>query len=143
MSFPFDLHNTAVSDSHLPCHAHAHAMLRHHAVLLKVTAQHGCLETAALCRGLEKNGMVGAWHGKCETDTAALCKSDGKDKFQTLSSTAWQGHGMCAAWERHAVCESGLTETVTAGRKVLRFLPVLLIALFEFTAMVGKPDSCS
>ena len=34
-----------------------------HAVLLKVTAQHGRLATAVLCCGLEKNGMVGAWHG--------------------------------------------------------------------------------
>ena len=30
VSFPFDLHSAAVSDSQLPCHAHAqaHAMLR-------------------------------------------------------------------------------------------------------------------
>jgi len=38
-----------------------------------------------LCRGLEKNGMFGsmawAWHGKCETDTAALCKSNWEDTF--------------------------------------------------------------
>jgi len=45
-----------------------------------------------LCRGLEKNGMVRAWHGhgmgtawarhgKCDSDTAALCKSNGKDTF--------------------------------------------------------------
>jgi hypothetical protein len=33
-----------------------------HAVLLKVTAQHGRLSTAMLCRDLEKNGMVRAWH---------------------------------------------------------------------------------
>ena len=33
-----------------------------HAVLLKATAQHGRRETAVLCCGLEKNGMVGAWH---------------------------------------------------------------------------------
>ena len=38
-------------------------------------------ETAVLCCGLEKNGMVGAWHSKCESDTAALCKSNGKDTF--------------------------------------------------------------
>ena len=44
MSFPFDLHSAAVADSHLPC-------------------QHGRRETAVLCRGLENNGMVGAWHG--------------------------------------------------------------------------------
>ena len=24
-------------------------------------------------------GAVGAWHDKCESDTAALCKSNGKD----------------------------------------------------------------
>jgi len=47
-----------------------------------------------LCRGLEKNGMVRAWHGKCESETAALCKSNGKDTFQTLSGTAWQGIDM-------------------------------------------------
>jgi hypothetical protein len=38
-------------------------------------------ETAVLCCGLEKNGMVGAWHGKYESDTAALSKSNGKDTF--------------------------------------------------------------
>jgi hypothetical protein len=41
VSFPFDLHSAAVSDSHLPCRAHA-----------------------MLCHGLEKNGMVRAWHGR-------------------------------------------------------------------------------
>ena len=48
------------------------------------------------------------WHGKCESDTAALCKSNGKDTFETLSGTAWQGNSMDAAWERHAMCESAL-----------------------------------
>ena len=43
---------------------------------------------AVLCRGLEKNGTVRAWHGRGmgmawqgESDTAALCKSNGKDTF--------------------------------------------------------------
>jgi hypothetical protein len=26
-------------------------------------------------------GATWAWHGKCESDTAALCKSNGKDTF--------------------------------------------------------------
>jgi len=26
-------------------------------------------------------GAAWAWHGKCESDTAALCKSNGKDTF--------------------------------------------------------------
>jgi len=41
-----------------------------------------------LCRGLEKNGMseygmgaAWAWHCKCESDTAALCKTYRKDTF--------------------------------------------------------------
>jgi len=31
----------------------------------------------------ERHGrsMAWAWHGKCESDTAALCKSNGKDTF--------------------------------------------------------------
>ena len=43
MSFPFDLHSAAVSDSHLPCRAHA---IPDHAILLKATAQHGRQERA-------------------------------------------------------------------------------------------------
>jgi len=27
-----------------------------------------------------------AWHGKCESDTAALCKSNGKDTFKPLAA---------------------------------------------------------
>ena len=44
----------------------------------------GRLSAAVLCSGLEKNGIVSmAWarHGKCESNTAALCKSNGKDTF--------------------------------------------------------------
>jgi hypothetical protein len=52
-----------------------------HAVLLKARAQHGRRETAVLSCGLEKNGIVGAWHGKCESDKTALYKSNGKDTF--------------------------------------------------------------
>jgi hypothetical protein len=48
-----------------------------------------------------QNGMVmectsTAWmrHGMCETNTAQLCKSNGKDTVSTLSGTAWLGNGM-------------------------------------------------
>jgi len=52
-----------------------------------------------------------AWseRGKCESDMAALCKSNGKDTFQTLSSTALRVNGTGAAWVWHAMCESVLT----------------------------------
>ena len=80
-----------------PCLIHTyHAMpmpCSNNAVLLKATAQHDRLSTAVLCCGLEKNDMVGAWHGKCESDMAVLCKSNGKDTFQTLGGRAWARYG--------------------------------------------------
>jgi hypothetical protein len=46
------------------------------AFLLKATAQHGRRETAVLWPWEERHdrSMAWAWHGKCESDTAALCK---------------------------------------------------------------------
>jgi len=37
-----------------------------------------------------------AWHGKCESDTAALLKSNGKDTARHGRGTTWarHGHGM-------------------------------------------------
>jgi hypothetical protein len=75
-----------------------------HAVLLKATAQHSTarpsLDGRAVLwpreerhgRSMAWHGM--AWHGNCESDTAALCKSNGKDTFSTLSGTAWHGNGI-------------------------------------------------
>jgi hypothetical protein len=61
---------TADANSHMPCHAHA-----------------------ALCRGVEKSlserhgrGMARTWHGMCESNTAALFKSNGKDKSKLLAA---------------------------------------------------------
>jgi hypothetical protein len=50
--------------------------------------------------------MVVAWHGTarhvmCESKTAALCKSKGKDKSNPLA----ERHGMGKALEWHGVCE--------------------------------------
>ena len=47
LSLPFDVHSSAVSDSHLSCHVHAAPMpCSDHTVLLKATVQHGHRETA-------------------------------------------------------------------------------------------------
>jgi hypothetical protein len=91
---------TTDANSHMPCHAHV-----------------------TLCRGLEKSlserrrGMARARHGMCEPNTAALCKSNGKDTIYTLIDTAWQGNGMGAAWERHGMCKLALKET-TLNRSI-------------------------
>ena len=101
VSFPFDLHSAAVSVSHLSCLAHA--------VLLKATAQHGRLSTAVLCCGVEKNGMVVAWHGHgtaSVNDTRPHCVNQmGKTHSKRLAA-------------RHAMCESALYVLQWKERKI-------------------------
>jgi hypothetical protein len=59
---------------------------RPHAVLVRPMLIHTCHAHAALCRGLEKSllqrhgrGTARTRHDMCESNTAALCKSNGKD----------------------------------------------------------------
>ena len=42
-----------------------------------------CCDVALRRTAWSEHGMgaAWAWHGKCESDTAALCKSNGKDTF--------------------------------------------------------------
>jgi len=44
---------------------------------------------AVATRSCFQSGMVGAWHGMCEANTVALCKSNDKDIISFLSNTAW------------------------------------------------------
>ena len=88
-----------------PCLIHiCHAMpmpCSDHVVLLKATAQHGRRETAVLCCGLEKNGMVGAWHGRgmaSVNQARPLCVNQmGKAHSKHLAAR----HGRGTAWARH------------------------------------------
>ena len=91
--FPFDLYSAAMSDSHLPCRTHA---IPDHAVLLKATAQHGRRETAVLCCGLEKNGIVGAWHGHgmASVNQTRSHYVNQMGKTHSKSLAARHGHGM-------------------------------------------------
>jgi len=61
-----------------------------------------CCVHAVLCRGLslsERHGRstAWAWHGMAWQllNTAALCKSNGKDTVAILGGTAWTQHAMC------------------------------------------------
>jgi hypothetical protein len=40
-----------------------------------------CCAVALRRTAWSEHGMGVAWHGKCESDTAALCKSNEKDTF--------------------------------------------------------------
>ena len=73
----------------------------HHAIILKATAQHGRLLTAMLCCGLEKNGMVRAWHGHgmaSVNQTRPHCVNQmGKTHSKPLAAQ----HGRGMAWAQH------------------------------------------
>ena len=89
-----------------------------HAVLLKATAQLSRLLTAELCCGLEKNGMVRAWHGRgmaSVNQTRPHCVNQmGKTHSKPLGSR----HGRGTAWARHDMCESALNLLNESGINV-------------------------
>jgi len=88
-------------------------------------AQHGRL-TAMLCRGLEKNDIVRAWHGRgmaSVNQTRPHCVNQmGKAHSKPLAAR----HGRGTAWARHAMCESALncllakTETCRPTRGLIK-----------------------
>jgi hypothetical protein len=90
---------------------------------------------AVLCRGLEKNGMVRAWHGhgmESLTQTRPHCVNQtGKTHSKALEARLGRGK----AWARHAMCESAFRiitvqrrETRAAGKKDKDKLTVQLAA---------------
>ena len=94
-------------DTVRPCLIHTcHAVpmsCSDHAVLLKAKAQHGRLSTAMLCRGLEKNGMVRAWHGRgmaSVNQTWSHCVNQTR-KTHSKPLAAW--HGMAGEWHEYGM----------------------------------------
>ena len=73
-----------------------------HSVLLKATAQHGRLSTAVLSRGLEKNGMVGAWHGHGMASVNQTRPRCVNQMGRTHSKPLAARHGRGTAWERRS-----------------------------------------
>ena len=72
-----------------------------HAVFLKATAQHGRPETAVLCCGLEKNGMVGAWHGHGMASVNQTRPHYVNQMGKTHSKLLAARYGSGTAWTRH------------------------------------------
>jgi len=81
--------------------------------------------------------MAWAPHGKCESDTAKLCKSNGKDTFWTLSGTAWWGSGMgMACYVRiglmgHYSCVVGVAGALMLMRNYWGGLWIMYIFVFN------------
>ena len=121
-----NFNSTVKADSHIACRAHA--------VLLPCRAAKGLeffpiwltqcglvwftlampcpFRTHAMlwpCRGLEKNGMVRAWHGRCMGMTWKVWIRRGrtkKIKWERHSKPLAARHGWGTAWARHTMCES-------------------------------------
>jgi hypothetical protein len=71
------------------------------------------VSTVVLCRGLEKKGMVRAWHGMASVNqTRPHCVNQmGKTHSKPLAArrgrgTAWAGHAMCESAFRDALFSS-------------------------------------
>jgi hypothetical protein len=66
----------------------------------------GHLSTAVLCHGLEKNGMVKAWHGRgmASVNQAWPHCVNQMGKTHSKPLAAWHGRGTAWAW--HGMCES-------------------------------------
>jgi hypothetical protein len=79
VSFPFDLHSAAASDSHLPCHA---------------------LTMPFFSR--PRHSMAWARHGKCDQTRPHCVTQMGKTHYKPLAAR----HGRGTAWPRHVMCES-------------------------------------
>ena len=83
MSFPFDLHSAAVSDSHLPCCAHA---IPDHAFLLKATAQLGRRGTPCGCQRSASSGYHAEFH---EVVIRRIPISDASGQCETKHRLPW------------------------------------------------------
>jgi len=62
-----------------------------------------------LCRGLEKNGMVRAWHGHGMASVNQTWPHCVNQMGKTHSKPSATRHGRGTAWAWHAMCESTLT----------------------------------
>jgi hypothetical protein len=62
-----------------------------------------------LCRGLEKNGMVRAWHGRGMASVNQTRPQCVNEMVKTHSKPLAARHGRGTAWARHAMCESAVS----------------------------------
>jgi len=68
----------------------------------------GRLSTAVLCRGLEKDGMVRAWHGYGMASVNQTWPQCVNQMGKTHSKPLAARHDRGTAWAQHAMCDSAL-----------------------------------
>ena len=97
MSFPFDLHSAAVSDSHVP--SHAHAMLRP----CLSSQGHGTARPSLDGRAVAMRRTAWSENGMASVNQTRphFVNKMGKTHSKPLAAR----HGRGTAWARHAMCE--------------------------------------
>jgi hypothetical protein len=98
----------------------------------------GHLSTFAMCRGLEKNGMVGAGHGRGMASVNQTRPHCVNQMGETHSKPLAARHGRGTAWARHAMCESAFTEHGRGTQRCDVKLRVVNTWLFEGNC--NRPD---
>ena len=63
-----------------------------------------CSDHAVLCCGLEKNGMVRAWHGRGMASVNQTRPHCANQMGNTHSKPLAARHGRGTSWARHAMC---------------------------------------
>ena len=99
MSFPFDLHSAAVSDSHLPCHARTMPFFSRPQQSTAVE-RHPCCAVVLRRTAWSEHGMASV------NQTRPHCVNQ---MGKTHSKHLLARHGRATAWERHAMCESAFS----------------------------------
>jgi hypothetical protein len=69
------------------------------------------VSTAVLCRGIEKNNMVRAGHGRGMASVNPTQPHCVNQMGKTHSKPLMARHGRGTAWARHAMCESSFAVT--------------------------------
>jgi RecB family exonuclease len=80
---------------------------------------------AVLCRGLEKNGMVRAGHGRGMASVNQTRPHCVNQMRKAHSKPLAARHGRGTAWARHAMCESAFKHSRIAPEKHSDFTPTL------------------
>ena len=112
MSFPFDLHSAAVSDSHLPCHDPTMSFFSR--------PQHSRAVERRPCCAVALRRTAWSDHGMASVNqTRPHCVNQmGKTHSKPLAAR----HNRGTAWARHAMCESAFCRPVGLRQfEALRF----------------------
>jgi hypothetical protein len=92
-----------------------------------------------LCRGLEENRMVRAWHGRSLASVNQTRPHRVNQMGKTHSKHLAARHGIGTAWTRHAVCESAFIVSLGSQHLVsvsrTSYIPFISIIVLQVRIM--------